>query len=98
MVLHPQVAPIFGPDLIVTETGFRFQIPGALEGLLIGTPLFFLPIPETPYLFLKHLVTHRNRLSILVYLQAPSRKCLSYLLSPTDCPLTLEFKRVDLGP
>ena len=44
--------PYFGPDLIVTETGFQVQIPGALEGLLVGTPLFFLPIPEAPYLFL----------------------------------------------
>src|SRR5437868_4845882 len=44
--------PYFGPDLIVTETGFQVQIPGALEGLLVGTPLFILPMPEAPYLFL----------------------------------------------
>jgi hypothetical protein len=44
--------PYFGPDLIVTETGFQVQIPGALEGLLVGTPLFILPIPEAPYIFL----------------------------------------------
>src|SRR6185436_16706299 len=44
--------PYFGPDLIVTETGFHTQIPGALEGLLVGLPLRLLPIPEAPALFL----------------------------------------------
>ena len=44
--------PYFGPDLIVDDTHFFFQIPGALEGLMVGTPFFFLPIPEAPFLFL----------------------------------------------
>src|SRR6185503_962160 len=44
--------PYFGPDLIVTETGFYTQIPGALEGLLIGTPFYLLPIPEAPFILL----------------------------------------------
>ncbi len=44
--------PYFGPDLIVTETGFYTQIPGALEALLIGLPLRLCPIPEAPFLFL----------------------------------------------
>ncbi len=44
--------PFFGPDLIVTETGFYSQIPGPLEGLLIGGPLWILPIPEAPFLIL----------------------------------------------
>src|SRR5260221_7646822 len=44
--------PYFGPDLIVDDTHFFFQIPGALEGLVVGTPFFFLPIPEAPFLFL----------------------------------------------
>ncbi len=44
--------PYFGPDLIATETGFQVQIPGALEGLLVGAPLLILPIPEAPYIFL----------------------------------------------
>ena len=42
--------PYFGPDLIVTETGFQSQIPGSLEGLLIGLPFHLLPIPETPFI------------------------------------------------
>ena len=44
--------PYFGPDLIVTETGFYTQIPGALEGLLVGLPFYLLPIPEAPFIFL----------------------------------------------
>ena len=44
--------PFFGPDLIVDDTHFYFQIPGALEGLMVGTPFFLLPIPEAPFLFL----------------------------------------------
>jgi len=49
--------PYFGPDLIVTETGFYTQIPGALEGLLIGLPFRMLPIPEAPFIFLNLLST-----------------------------------------
>lgn len=39
--------PYFGPD--VTDT---IQIPGALQGLLVGLPLFVAPIPEAPYILL----------------------------------------------
>jgi hypothetical protein len=37
--------PYFGPD--VTNT---IQIPGALQGLVVGLPFYVLPIPEAPYL------------------------------------------------
>src|SRR5688500_15640228 len=39
--------PYFGPD--VAE---NIQIPGALQGLVVGLPFFVLPIPEAPYIFL----------------------------------------------
>jgi hypothetical protein len=39
--------PFFGPD--VTNT---IQIPGALQGLVVGIPFYLLPIPEAPYLLL----------------------------------------------
>src|SRR6266481_2671410 len=39
--------PYFGPD--VTNT---VQIPGAVQGLVVGLPLFILPVPEAPYLLL----------------------------------------------
>jgi hypothetical protein len=39
--------PYFGPD--VTNT---IQIPGALQGLVVGLPFYVLPIPEAPYVVL----------------------------------------------
>jgi hypothetical protein len=39
--------PYFGPD--VTPT---MQIPGALQGLMVGLPFYLLPIPEAPYVLL----------------------------------------------
>lgn len=39
--------PYFGPD--VTSS---IQVPGALQGLLVGLPFYILPIPEAPYLLL----------------------------------------------
>ena len=39
--------PYFGPD--VTPT---IQIPGALQGLVVGLPLYILPLPEAPYVLL----------------------------------------------
>src|ERR1700677_5095708 len=39
--------PYFGPD--VAE---NIQLPGALQGLVIGLPLKVWPIPESPYVFL----------------------------------------------
>jgi hypothetical protein len=40
--------PFFGPDVIYTSS----QIPGALQGLLVGLPFYILPIPESPYILL----------------------------------------------
>jgi hypothetical protein len=40
--------PYFGPDVVYTET----QIPGALQGLLVGGPLFLVAQPEAPYVLL----------------------------------------------
>jgi len=44
--------PYFGPDLILTETGFYSQIPGALEGLMAGIPFYLCPIPEAPFIMI----------------------------------------------
>lgn len=38
--------PYFGPD--VTNT---IQVPGALQGLVVGLPFYVLPLPEAPYIF-----------------------------------------------
>lgn len=39
--------PYFGPDV-----AYHIQLPGALQGLVVGLPLFLCPIPEAPYIFL----------------------------------------------
>ncbi|HTA77535.1 MAG TPA: hypothetical protein VK791_10285 [bacterium] len=45
--------PFFGPDVNGLENkAFQSQIPGAMEGLLIGLPFFILPIPEAPFILL----------------------------------------------
>lgn len=40
--------PYYGPDLVYTNT----QIAGALQGLLVSIPFYFLKIPEAPTIFL----------------------------------------------
>jgi len=40
--------PFFGPDIVYTSS----QIPGALQGLLVGLPFYIFPIPEAPYILL----------------------------------------------
>ncbi len=37
--------PFFGPDVTHTQT----QIPGALQGLLVGGPMYLVPVPEAPF-------------------------------------------------
>jgi hypothetical protein len=40
--------PYFGPDVVYTKS----QIPGALQGLLVGLPLKLFPLPEAPFILL----------------------------------------------
>ena len=40
--------PYFGPDVVWTQS----EIPGALQGLLVGAPLRFAPAPEAPIVVL----------------------------------------------
>jgi hypothetical protein len=41
--------PFFGPDLVLRNIS---QIPGALQGLLVGLPFFVAPVPEAPFVLL----------------------------------------------
>jgi len=45
--------PFWGPDITYTSS----QIPGALQGLLVGLPFYILAIPEAPFLLLNILST-----------------------------------------
>jgi hypothetical protein len=40
--------PYFGPDVVYTQT----QVPGAMQGLVIAGPLWVVPRPEAPIVFL----------------------------------------------
>ncbi len=44
--------PWFGPDVNGIENSFKSQIPGALEGLLIGLPFYIVHFPEAPFILL----------------------------------------------
>ena len=44
--------PYFGPDLVLKGHEHIYQIPGALQGLLVGLPFHVLPIPEAPFVLL----------------------------------------------
>jgi len=45
--------PYFGPDVVWTRT----QIPGALQGLLVGLPMDVIAVPEAPFVLLNVLST-----------------------------------------
>ena len=47
-----QTWPWFGPDVNGAENSFKSQLPGALEGLLIGLPFYIIPLPEAPFILL----------------------------------------------
>ena len=49
--------PYFGPDVNGSENSFQSQIPGALEGLMIGLPFYVLPLPEAPFILLNLMTT-----------------------------------------
>src|SRR5690349_1588556 len=42
------VWPYFGADVVWTQS----EIPGALQGLLVGLPFHVAPIPEAPYVLI----------------------------------------------
>jgi hypothetical protein len=44
--------PWFGPDVNGIENSFTSQIPGALEGLMIGLSFYILHLPEAPFILL----------------------------------------------
>lgn len=44
--------PFFGPDLVLKGMERIYQIPGALQGLLVGVPFFVAPVPEAPFVLL----------------------------------------------
>lgn len=56
--------PYFGPDVVYTES----QIPGSLQGLLVGIPFYIFPAPESPYILL-NLLSIASLIVFALYLQ-----------------------------
>lgn len=87
--------PYFGPDVIYTSS----QIPGALQGLLIGLPFYILQIPEAPYILL-NLLSFGSLCLLAWYIQKklpsiPSWFVWIWLLS---CPWTLNYSTHIINP
>jgi hypothetical protein len=87
--------PYFGPDIVYTSS----QIPGALQGLLVGLPFYLLKIPEAPYIFL-NLLSMSVLCLFAVYIQkrfteTPKWFIWIWLLT---CPWTMNFSTHILNP
>src|SRR5579863_4781643 len=76
--------PYFGPDVNGIENSFQSQIPGALEGLLLGLPFFLCPIPEAPFIFL-NLMTAAGVVLLAWYIQKRIRNLSFPLLALWIC-------------
>lgn len=87
--------PYFGPDVVYTSS----QIPGALQGLLVGLPFYLLKIPEAPYVFL-NLLSMSALCLFAVYIkkrfaETPAWFIWIWLLT---CPWTMNFSTHILNP
>lgn len=87
--------PYFGPDVVYTSS----QIPGALQGLLVGLPFYLLKLPEAPYIFL-NLLSMSALCLFAVYIQkrfaeTPAWFIWIWLLT---CPWTMNFSTHILNP
>ncbi|MEI6123090.1 MAG: hypothetical protein WCQ95_05610 [Bacteroidota bacterium] len=87
--------PYFGPDIVYTNT----QIPGALQGLLVGLPFFILHIPEAPYILLNLLSMTALCLLALYFhkkfIKVPAWFSLIWLLT---CPWALNYSTYIINP
>ena len=80
--------PYFGPDVVYTRT----QIPGALQGLLVGVPLKIAPVPEAPIILLN--LISLGSLSLLAWYigkRAPGVPAWFTWAWIFTCPWTLDF-------
>ncbi|HOY31162.1 MAG TPA: hypothetical protein PKW80_04720 [Bacteroidales bacterium] len=87
--------PYFGPDVVYTET----QIPGGLQGLLVGLPFHILNIPEAPFILL-NILSFSVLCLLAVYLrkkfpEIPVWFTWVWLLT---CPWTMNFSTHVLNP
>src|SRR5579871_1892628 len=87
--------PYFGPDVVWTKS----EIPGALQGLLVGVPLRLWPVPEAPYV-LVNLLSFAALAALCVYIarrlpSIPRWLIWGWLMT---LPWTLQFSTHILNP
>jgi hypothetical protein len=91
--------PFFGPDVNGVESSFQSQIPGALEGLMVGLPFYVLPLPEAPFLFL-NLMTAAGVLLLawFIYKRIPGLSFVWLCLWITVAPWSLHEATYVINP
>jgi hypothetical protein len=87
--------PFFGPDIVYTAS----QIPGALQGLLVGIPLFLLQIPESPAILL-NLITFLSLSFLAWYMRKriPEIPWWFVWIWVLTCPWTLNYSTNVINP
>jgi hypothetical protein len=87
--------PHYGPDVVYTKT----QLPGALQGLLVGLPFFIWPVPEAPYFFLS-LISFCSLCLLAVYIrrripEVPAWFVWGWIML---CPWTINYSNHIVNP
>ena len=87
--------PYFGPDVVWT----RSEIPGALQGLVVGVPLRIVPLPEAPFVVV-NVLSMGALAAFAAYLSrrfptAPRWLLWGWLLT---IPWTLQFSTTVINP
>lgn len=80
--------PYYGPDVVYTAS----QIPGALQGLLVGLPFYLLKIPEAPYILL-NILSFGALCLFAMYLQKRFTETPKWFIWVwlMTCPWTMNF-------
>lgn len=87
--------PLFGPDVVYTQS----QIPGSLQGLLVGGPFFIWPGPEAPYILL-NILSFSSLCLLAAYIlkrlpAIPAWFAYTWLLT---CPWTMNYSTHVINP
>lgn len=87
--------PWFGPDVVYTSS----QIPGSLQGLLVGLPFYLWHAPEAPYILLNLLSTTSICLfAFYIYKRLPLIPLWFTLTWLLTCPWTMHFSTHIVNP
>ncbi|MFH0893945.1 MAG: hypothetical protein V2A54_05875 [Bacteroidota bacterium] len=87
--------PFFGPDVVYTGS----QIPGALQGLLVGIPFFLFRIPEAPYILI-NILSFGTLCLLALYIRkiVPSLPSYFVWIWVLTCPWVMTFSTNIVNP